>query len=80
MSSNLVVGFGPWTNVGQVRRTARIRGGWVGGPGRAATLEVMVMEQVKHTVSVVRVLKWLDAVTTNPSELLKREKLKALLG
>ncbi len=56
------------------------REGWVEGPGRAATLEIAVIEPVvKHTISVERVLKWLDGVTTSPSELVKREKLKSLL-
>jgi hypothetical protein len=55
------------------------RDGWVERPGRAARLEVMVMEQVKHTVSVDRVLKWLDGVTTSPAELLRKERLKRLL-
>ncbi len=54
--------------------------GWVPPPGKAARLEVFVMEQVKHTVSVERVLKWLDGVTTSPRDLLKRERLKAMIG
>jgi hypothetical protein len=50
------------------------------GPGKAATLEIAVMEPVvKHAISVERVLRWLDGVTKSPAEVLKREKLKALL-
>jgi len=53
---------------------------WVDGPGRAAVLEVSVLEPVvKHTVSVQQVLRWLDGVTKSPNDLLKKEKLKALL-
>ncbi len=56
------------------------RDGWAGQPGRAATLEISVLEPVvKHTVSVERVMRWLDGVTTSPAEVLKREKLKAML-
>lgn len=57
------------------------RAAWVEGPGRAATLEVAVLEPVvKHSISVERVMKWLDGVTTSPAEVLKRERLKAMLG
>jgi hypothetical protein len=35
---------------------------------------------VKHSVSVQKVLRWLDGVTTNSSERMKKERLKALLG
>ncbi len=43
-------------------------------------MEIAVLEPVvKHTISVERVLRWLDGVTTSPSDLLKKEKLKALL-
>ncbi len=56
------------------------RENWIPGPGRAARLEVSVLEPVvKHTVSVERVLRWLDGVTTSPNELLRKERLKALL-
>jgi hypothetical protein len=55
--------------------------GWVDGPGRAATLEVAVPGPVvRHSVSIQRVVRWLDGVATSPSERLKREKLKALIG
>jgi hypothetical protein len=54
--------------------------GWVDGPGRAATLEITVLEPVvKHSISVDRVMRWLDGVTTSPAEVLKRERLKAML-
>ncbi len=57
------------------------RESWIEGPGRAAALEVTVLEPVpKHTVTVQQVERWLNGVTTSPSERLKREKLKALLG
>lgn len=53
---------------------------WVEGPGKVGQLEVAVMEPVvKHTISVERVMRWLNAVTTSPAEVLKREKLKAML-
>ncbi len=53
---------------------------WADGPGRGATLEITVLEpSVRHTISVERVMRWLDGVTTSPSELLKKERLKALL-
>ncbi len=56
------------------------REAWIQGPARAPNLEVAVMEPVvRHEVSVERVLKWLDGVTTSPAEALKREKLKSLL-
>jgi hypothetical protein len=53
---------------------------WVDGDGPGATLEVCVTPPVvKHSVSVQRVMKWLDGVTVSPAEVLKRKKLKALL-
>ncbi len=57
------------------------REAWVEGPRRAATLEISVFGPVvKHAISVDRVLAWLDGVTTSPSELLKKQRLKSLLG
>ncbi len=56
------------------------REAWIEGPRRGATLEVAVMEPVvKHRLTVDRVLRWLDGVTTSPSAVLKKEKLKAML-
>jgi hypothetical protein len=55
--------------------------GWVEGPGRAATLEITVMEPtVKHSVPVQRVMRWLDGATISPNEMVKKQRLKALLG
>jgi hypothetical protein len=54
---------------------------WVDGTGPGATLEISVVQPVlKHSVSVQRVLRWLDGVTTSPKEKTKKERLKALLG
>lgn len=56
------------------------REAWVQGPGRTAVLDISVMEPVvRHRVSVERVVRWLDSVTTSPGDLLKKEKLKAML-
>jgi hypothetical protein len=53
---------------------------WTDGPGRAATLEITVVEPiVKHSVPVARVIRWLDGATTSPNEKVRKEKLKALL-
>lgn len=53
---------------------------WVEGDGPGATLEVCVTPPVvKHSVSVQRVLRWLDGVTASPKDKSKKEKLKALL-
>lgn len=54
---------------------------WVDGNGPGATLEVFVTPPiVKHSVSVQRVMRWLEGVTTSPKDKSKKEKLKALLG
>jgi hypothetical protein len=54
---------------------------WVEGDGPGATLEVCVTPPVvRHSVSVQRVMRWLDGVTASPKDRVKKEKLKALLG
>ncbi len=57
------------------------REAWVDGPGRAAKLQVTVVGPVvRHEVAVERVLAWLDGVTTSPTDLLKKQRLKAMFG
>jgi hypothetical protein len=44
-------------------------------------LEVTVFEPaVKHAVSIQKVVRWLDGVTTSPNERIKKDRLKAMLG
>jgi hypothetical protein len=54
---------------------------WIDGPARGTTLEIVVLEPVvNYTVSVQQVVRWLDSVTTSPSERVKKERLKATLS
>jgi hypothetical protein len=56
------------------------REAWVGRPARATALEIAVIAPVvKHTVTVEQVERWLDGVTTSPSERIRKDKLKSAL-
>lgn len=44
-------------------------------------LEVQVREPATiHTVSVMQIRKWCDGVAVSPDEVLKRQRVKAMLG
>ena len=48
------------------------------GPGTRLTISVMAPEE-EHTVTIAKVLSWLDGATTSPSEKLKKNRLKERL-
>lgn len=48
------------------------------GPGTRLTIRVKAREQ-EHTVTVAKVLLWLDGIATSPSEKLKKNRLRERL-
>jgi hypothetical protein len=48
------------------------------GPATRLTIRVNAPEE-EHTVTIAKVLSWLDGVTTSPSEKLKKNRLKERL-
>jgi hypothetical protein len=49
--------------------------------GPATRLEIQVKEPVvRHEVSVQQVQRWLDGASVSPNEMVKKRKLKDLLG
>ena len=53
---------------------------WIEPVGNATVLDVDVREpSTKHAISLQQVERWLAGATTNPSESLKKAKLKNLL-
>jgi hypothetical protein len=49
------------------------------GPSTRLTIRVKVPEE-EHTVTIAKVLAWLDGVTTSPSEKVKKNRLKERLS
>ena len=50
-------------------------------PGTGTRLQVEVREPtVTHTVALHQVKRWLDEGGTNPAEIIKKRKLKEILG
>lgn len=47
-------------------------------PGTRLTIRVKAPEE-EHTVTITKVLSWLDGVTTSPSEKLKKNRLRERL-
>jgi len=69
----------------ELRRTRGTRHerarGLDGAGGSAARLEIRIREpEVTYTVSVMQVQRWLQGATANPSERLKRDRLRGLLS
>ena len=55
--------------------------GWTEGLGPASRLEIEVREpSTLHSISVQQLDRWMDGVTTSPAEVLRRAKVKQLLG
>ena len=48
------------------------------GPGTRLTIRVKAPEE-EHTITIGKVLAWLDGVTASPSEKLKKNRLKERL-
>lgn len=54
---------------------------WTEDIGPATRLEVQVQEPaVKHTLSVLQIKRWLDGASISPNEMVRKQKLKAMLG
>jgi len=54
--------------------------GWVEHIGPGTELQVQIKEPaVTHVVSVAQLTRWVDGVAVSPDELLKKNRLKALL-
>lgn len=61
--------------------TALRKDGWVEAIGPATALEVQVREpSTTHFVSVHQIRRWCDGVAISPDEVLKRRRVKTLLG
>jgi hypothetical protein len=55
--------------------------GWVEGLGPGTRLEIQVREPTSiHTLSVQQLHRWIESVTTSPAEVLRRARVKQLLG
>jgi hypothetical protein len=55
--------------------------GWIEGLGPGSRLEIHVREpSTLHTLSVQQLNRWIDGVTTSPAEVLRRARVKQLLG
>jgi hypothetical protein len=57
------------------------RDGWIEGLGPGSRLEIHVREPVTiHSLTVQQLHRWVDGVTTSPAEVLRRTRVKHLLG
>jgi hypothetical protein len=55
--------------------------GWIEGLGPGSRLEIQVREPTTiHSLTVRQLHLWLDSVTTSPAEVLRRARVKQLLG
>jgi hypothetical protein len=55
--------------------------GWVDKIASGTQLEVQVREApTMHCLSVMQILRWCDGVAVSPDEVLKRKRVKELLG
>lgn len=61
---------------------ARLRkDGWIEGLGPGTRLEIAVREpSTLHSLTVQQLQRWVSGVTTSPAEVLRRAKVKQLLG
>jgi hypothetical protein len=57
------------------------RDGWIEGLGPATKLEIQVREPgSRHVLSVSQLQKWVNSVNASPVDVLKKAKIKHLLG
>jgi hypothetical protein len=55
--------------------------GWNGQMGPATRIDVRVQEPaITHQLTVQQIERWLDGATVNPTETLKKQKLRSLLS
>ena len=55
--------------------------GWVDEPGPATRLEIQAKTpEVRHEVTVQQIRRWLEGSSTSPNEMVRKVKLKAMLG
>jgi hypothetical protein len=55
--------------------------GWVDKPGPATRLEVQVTAPaVRHEVTVQQIQRWFEGASISPNEMVRKAKLKAMLG
>ena len=55
--------------------------GWIEGLGPGSRLEIHVREpSTIHTLTVQQLHRWVDGVTTSPAEVLRRARVKQLMG
>ena len=55
--------------------------GWVDKPGPATRLEVQAKTPaVRHEVTVQQIQRWLDGASISPNEMVRKAKLKAMIG
>ena len=55
--------------------------GWIEGLGPGSRLEITVREpSTIHSLTVQQLQRWASGVTTSPAEVLRRAKVKHLLG
>jgi hypothetical protein len=55
--------------------------GWIEGLGPGSLLEIQVREpSSSHSLTVQQLHRWIDGVTTSPTEVLRRARVKQLLG
>ena len=55
--------------------------GWVEKPGPATRLEIQAKTpEVTHEVTVQQIQRWLEGSSISPNEMVRKAKLKAMLG
>ena len=55
--------------------------GWVDHPGPATRLEIQVKTPaVRHELTVQQIQRWLEGASISPNEMVRKAKLKAMLG
>ena len=57
------------------------RDGWIEGLGPGSRLEIQVREpSTIHSLTVQQLHRWVDGTTANPGEVLRRTRVKQMLG
>ena len=57
------------------------RDGWIEGLGPGSRLEIQVREpSTIHSLTVQQLHRWVDGTTTNPGEVLRRTRVRQILG
>ena len=55
--------------------------GWIEGLGPGSRLEIVVREpSTVHSLTVQQLHRWVDGLTASPSEVLRRARVKQMLG